>query len=301
MEKHIQKNSVQLFGTKMRKGEIEIKTIVFIILLVIVFLALLMFPIKSIFSEILSNQNCKNSVKAATIGNVQGMDIIKEINCPTQDITLKGNEEELKRKIIEEMWTCWDNFGRGEYELFSASTEKFCVVCSNLEFDRTVKEKEIEIKDFSDYIKSKGVLQGGTLIEKMLDLQHEELRYDPNNELEIDYTINTQKDYAVVFTYAKEDFWSKGKKAVVWGTAAGTVTGIVLIATGVGSPAGIAVLAATAGVAGGVGGALHSTPEAEPGQEKGDSALWRPGIVLIENDKLPELECTHLPIKQGNE
>ena len=276
----------------------EIKALQKIILLVIILLVLSAYPIKLLFSDILANQNCKNSVKAATFGNVQGMDFIKEINCPTQYKILKGNEDQLKKQIVEEMWTCWDNFGQGQYELFSATTDNFCVVCSVLEFDRKVKEENIEIKDFENYIKSRRTLQSNSLIEKMMGTNHEELVFNSGNIPKIEYNLDTDEDYAVVFTFAKEGFWSTGKKIVVWGTAAGVVTGVVLIATGVGSFVGVAVIATTVGLTAAGTAAAVPTPEAEPDQQKGDAALWKAGIVLIEKSKISELGCTNLPIEQ---
>jgi len=285
----------------MRKGEVEIRTIIIIALLAITFFALLsLFSVKTLFSDILANQNCKNSVRAAMLGNVQGMDFAKEINCPTQYKTLKGDEEQIKKQIAEEMWTCWDNFGQGKYELFSATTDNFCAICSVIDFDKTAKEGNIEINNFEEYIKSRRVLQSNSLVEKMMGIKHEELMFNPESMPTIEYNIDTEKEYSVVFTYAKEGFWSTGKKAVIWGTAAGVVTGVVLIATGVGSPVGIAVIAATVGIAGAATAAAVPTPEAEPDQQKGDAALWKAGIVLIEKGRISELGCTNLPIEQGN-
>jgi len=291
---------------KSKKG-VAIQTVIIISVIVITFFVLLgfLYPAKMAITDALLKQNCRNSIFAHRIGNIQGADFIKDINCPTEYETIDGTEAEIKEDLATEMWDCWDKFGRGEAELFQATTEKFCAVCTIVEFGPSARNRELEIDDFSTYIKEKKVFRQNSLIEKVGGFAHAEYMFNPEDLTEFEnlkFTIDTKNDYAIMFTYAKESFWSRTKRAIVWGSVGagvGAVAGAAIwIATdGIGAPifVGLTILG---GVAGSTIGAAVPTPEAEPGQEKGQSALWIPGIVLIQKEAIPELGCTYLPVEQ---
>ncbi len=312
---------------KSKAAFIVTQSLVIMATLVMVFIILVysLYPIKLAITDILINTNCKRSVKTHSLMNVQGIDIVKELNCPTKRVTISGDEEEIKEEIAEQMWTCWDNFGRGQYELFEASKEKFCVVCSVISFDERARNRVVEINDIAEYIASKKAFGGRSLFQRMAGKTHydlilegalgstpvfvsgEDLTEETEKQVfkDMEFTMNTTKDYAVVFTYAKEDFWSKGKRTAVWATVgftAGVIGGIVIFATaGTALPVliGVGVLIPSLAAGGAVGGFFAPTPiPTEEAQQKGQSALWIPGLILIENDQIKELECTYLPIEQ---
>jgi hypothetical protein len=310
---------------KTKKGVIVISTLVITLLLIITFIIILFFmhPIKLVLTEILSNQNCKNSVRANSLMNTQGIELVEEINCPTKYKTIDGDEEQVKEKLAEEMWTCWDNFGRGRYELFEASSEKFCVVCSMVEFGSKARNHVVEIDDFSEYLLLGEPFKGQSFFERMIDesilsfkymafgkeerISGQELSEKIETEAfdEMKYTINTNNEYAILFTYAKESFWSRTKRIQVWGqvgATAGAVAGGALWISSAGAGGGtFLALTIAGGVIGGAIGGAVPTPEADPDQIKGQSALWTPGIILVEKELIPEIGCTYLPIDQGTE
>ena len=320
---------------KSKAAFIVTQSLVVISTIVIVFILLMynLHPIKLAITDILINTNCKRSVKAHTLMNVQGINIVQELNCPTKYKTITGDEEKIKEAIAEEMWTCWDNFGRGQYELFEASKEKFCVVCSVISFDERARNRVVEVQGISEYIASKKVFGDRSLFERMTGKMLDDIKIDKGRSggagatgifgdgtestsqgttegnadgmyADVEYKINTNKDYAVVFTYAKEDFWSRGKRVLIWttvGFAVGAIAGIVIIATaGTAAPVliGVGILIPTLAAGGAAGGLFSDTPDAEGAQQKGQSSLWIPGLILVENNKTKELECTYLPIEQ---
>jgi hypothetical protein len=253
---------------------------------------------KKNLSNIIDKTSCKQSVRLHKESNIQGVELIKSINCPTENVILAEKDpEKLKKEIADRMWTCWDNFGRGEYELFSAQSEKFCVVCSVIDF----KYKQRELTDFSGYL-MKTPFPGDsekTYFEMLSGISTNQAAHNPDPSLidptaNSEDTISTDDDYAIIFIYAKQSYWGRMKRAGVWGTVGlvtGSVIGIALIATGVGSGAGFAVLAVTGAAAGGAIGGLSTNKNAD----------WQAGLVLIPytEQEVSNLGCDILPIKQS--
>ena len=268
------------------------KTLMFMIIIIASLLIILFLwhPIfKFIINMLLPAQTCKMSVWSNTAFNVQGIEFVKNINCPTQYKTLEGDEEKLKKQIADEMWMCWDNFGQGKYELFDAKTEKFCVVCSVIEFE----DKNEKIEDFVDYLinapfKGKDYK---TYYEAFTGYatQPEKIEETPEN---FNDAIDTSKKYAISFVYAKQDYWSRLERAGVWGTVGLTVglaAGGILLVSGYGTIAGVAILAATLGTAGAIGGAASG----------GANADWQAGITILPFEDMKDLDCTYIPSTQN--
>ncbi len=264
-----------------------------IIIIVIVSLIVILFLWQPIFklvtTKLLPSQTCKASVWSNAAFNIQGIEFVKNINCPTQYKILKGDEDKLKKQIADEMWQCWDNFGQGKYELFDPKTEKFCVICFVLEFE----DKNEKIDDFVDY------LINAPFKGKEYNSYYEAFTGYTSNPVKTEETpenfndaIDTSKKYAVSFVYAKQDYWSKLERAGVWGavgTGLGLAVGGILLVSGYGSIAGVAILAATLGAAGaGIGAASG-----------GANADWQAGITLLPFEDIKDLDCTYLPSTQN--
>lgn len=84
---------------------------------------------------------CKTSVAAYSkllTSGISGavLDPKEQINCPVRRIDLSG---EAKKEIADEMFHCWDNYGKGKLTLFSEQEKAFCGVCSIIEFKDTGK------------------------------------------------------------------------------------------------------------------------------------------------------------------
>lgn len=273
-----------------KKGVTKTLMAMIIILATLIVILFLWHPIfKLVTTKLLPAQTCKASVWSNAAFNVQGIEFVKNINCPTQYKILKGDEDKLKKQIADEMWQCWDNFGQGKYELFDPKTEKFCVICSVLEFE----DKNEKIDDFVDYLINapfKGS-EYNSYYEAFTGYatQPEKIEETPEH---FNDAIDTSKKYAVSFVYAKQDYWSKLERATVWGVAGlatGIAVGTILTISGYGTVAGIAILAATLGTAGAIGGAASG----------GANADWQAGITFLPFEDIKDLECTYLPSAQN--
>ena len=97
-------------------------------------------------TDIADREKCRASVRAyASINSMPGggaMADESKIDCPTKYLTIQTDEnKQVRRDVADLMVECWDNFGRGELDLFTSpgvvdvSGEKFCVLCSVFEFE----------------------------------------------------------------------------------------------------------------------------------------------------------------------
>ena len=106
-------------------------------------------------------------------------------------------------------------------------------------------------------------------------------------------TIDTSKDYAVVFTYLKErGVWDKVFTATVAGTS-GLVAGGVLAGLFTGGVGWVALGAASAAGWAGFGIGLWAAPAQD--------VEWHPGTVLLPYQSqaiMDQLNCETLPAKQ---
>jgi hypothetical protein len=259
--------------------------------------------------ESAGKSECKSSVQANALARSKWLGISwdQAITCPTQEKKVPGkNEKKAFRMMADEMYKCWDNFGRGKLELFpteSGTETDYCVLCTVMEFDTKGKElhgfwnflieEDAPLAGHSYYQEFTGIAP--TDVVENADGTKTTLDNFRNDEKNM---INTDHSYAVMYTYSKETgIWDRKWKGGVLGTV-GLVAGLV---AGSFVPGGfmITVPAALAlgGAAGGGGFAygLFSGPSL--------SAGWQPGIHLIPYDSghISKLGCTELPVKQTSE
>jgi len=151
----------------------------------------------------------------------------KLIDCPADEVVLKGSEEEIKFQLAEEMRLCWKDYGRGKLNLFKDKEEFFCSICSFI----TTKE-DVKVKDFSTYLLETDVRgKDFTYMDYISDFNTKDAervlgsKYDTEVERVSGYDVDLKKneDYAVLFIYIKDrdlvDTYLK-KAKVIGGTAA---------------------------------------------------------------------------------
>jgi hypothetical protein len=74
---------------------------------------------------------CPEIATHYAVNAVSKGEILTDINCPTEFVTDETiNEERAKQVIAKEMVTCWDMWGKGEYQLFNDQEGVYCHVCS---------------------------------------------------------------------------------------------------------------------------------------------------------------------------
>lgn len=132
------------------------------IILVLLSLGLLYFVITGGYIPFLSGsgskQACKNWV------DLQSLSLFKEFRnlkspCLTYEDTIKNvkDEKEIYKKLADNMYECWDTYGRGEadfYKYIDWSGTKFCRVCSEVKIssDLTQDKRNIDIDKFEQYL-----------------------------------------------------------------------------------------------------------------------------------------------------
>ncbi|MFH1182452.1 MAG: hypothetical protein V1702_05830 [Candidatus Woesearchaeota archaeon] len=157
------------------------------------------------------NNACKTSVienSQARIMNLMGNEEwSSEIKCPVQEITIdESDDEKIMEQTAEAMYTCWDNFGKGELNIFptvKGAQDVFCAICSEITYTKNDKS----IPEFTQYLMdnnppySKDSYYKEFTARLPTEEETKELSaniYDVNS-----ITIDTKNKYAVLFVYAK--------------------------------------------------------------------------------------------------
>lgn len=248
-------------------------------------------------------QTCRKSVEMHASSHVYGIETIEGFTCPPKNMTVKeDDEEEIKRIIADEMAECFWKFGENKLELFGGKKvgiNKFCALCSHVKFRGDAEGKEIT--DFSDFLTDEDVppkYGEGSYADYLIGEPT-----DPDQVKKIEDRSTTQiytdSDYGVIFVYSKDSYVHKVlTKAFggALGASAGLVGGSILLLfpePTFTKAAGVALISAAAG-----GGGLLVGEEV--GAEK--SADWQSAVIVIEYtpENLQKLDCTRLPVSQGN-
>ncbi|MEK6920795.1 MAG: hypothetical protein AABX82_02845, partial [Nanoarchaeota archaeon] len=215
-----------------------------------------------------------------------------DVACPAEYYTLETTDpERIKKELGDAMASCWYKMGEGAYEVFDTNLddEQYCVICSVTEFDSAPQE----ISGFASYLEKNQApilytqktgetyfaYMQGFASDTSLDILFQEETRD---------VIKTEYDYAAIFFYTKRGYMDK-----IMSTGAGATLGLIgggiLIATGVGAPAGI-ILAGSTLVGAGTGAYLGSEKTAD-----WESAV---GVYPYTVDALRQLNCHILPVEQ---
>jgi len=286
--------------------------IIFLILLII--FSLFFIKIKDVFNRSPIKKMCKADVYAKAAMGIKPLkfvqraaqllenkgEIISDVNCPTQNVTIKENldtsqgQENAKKEIAIAMYDCWDQFGEGQYELFDITTgiEMYCVMCHYITFE----DKDKRIDDFIDYLQENTIPKDNevTYYDYLTGFQTSEVikgfEQDVKGYIESHNVpeIYTRYDYAVTYFYYKKSYFDKLRASTV-GTVVGSFVSVIVA---IFVPGG-QVLAPVIMFAGGLGGFVLGSDTA---------ADWKSGVMLLpmDADKLFELGCTYLPGKQSD-
>ncbi len=260
---------------KNKKGDMVWNRLVGIILITIAFIILVIlitrfFPV---FVGELGPQVCKTSVdlKASyiekSLEEKAGSALlygVPQLKCETQYecITMGGecpkgyfettakDEEQIKKRLADSMYRCWDQLGRGQKNFFERdlTKEQYCVFCSVITFDSKIQEEYPEIGGLANYFATEK--RFGTnltywqhfITPKGVPKETAQTKYDPE--------IQTDKDYLIVYSLIERDHL---KRSLTAGTVGGIASwGIVPATTKAG--AGLGTLAGPGGTL--VGGTI---------------------------------------------
>ena len=250
-------------NTRFKKKAQEYQFGMAIITVVIIILAIsVILIIRDQQDQAVFDLKCTQSIDAH-IWDVKMNFAPKPIQCPTQYITVKEKEStEIMKQLARQQVLCWNQWKKGEENLFAEDEGIFCHVCYVDEF----KHKNINIDDYENFLRNhkvSEVVQGGFFEEDMFLIDYlvpygtekfEEIIGDQEEAQENlqKVTINTSKDQAVIFFYVEgetkiHDFAEK--------TLPASVVGGVLVA-GAGAVGLISAGVATGGVAIAVAGVV---------------------------------------------
>jgi len=226
------------------------------------------------------------------------------INCPKtelkltkKDIEAKGaltKEDMIKRKLAEELRLCWYKTGEGKLKPFKGESGRFCLICSEIEFDKNVQEKAPEIRNFIKYLaetdmpkantKYLDYLTGAGANEK-LTINTAKLKWDGKKG--ITDKIKTSEKYSVIFAINKKGFWAAPTSAIgsaLIGGAIGCKTSALLTAIPFVGWGTAAIICGGSIIGSAVGGYVLGT-------SLEDEYLT---ITLTETKNIPKMRCSYL-------
>ncbi len=305
---------------KKRGFETDFVVKVVVMLVIILIFIFILAKYKGAFAESTAEQVCKNSIYASSISNVlPGIKLGNpDIKCPMQNVTIEGGKREIILSTTKYMYGCWDMYYDGQKELFQSGKEstikkvygqeqKFCAICYKIKFkhkDIFVPADEILLYQVQNTIpKDKGLPQ-----EQKRTYQQYFSEYVTDKSMILEDIkqvndkgmINSNEEYAIIYTMTKKDYLSQMEKAVgasVGGAVGTTIIMAAVFGTGV-LTGGLGLL--TIGVAVAAGGGLGYAVLSE-GNVMKDSD-WVSAMVMIpyEPETLKNLNCTYVPAMQGN-
>lgn len=286
---------------KSRKGFVQADFVAIIIILVA--LVLLFFLLRKIFvSADLTTEEmkCRESIgKYIVAKTLTKGDFNTQIECPTWfDTITEKNEYTIKKEVAEKMRRCWSIWYEGKNELFKEDY-LYCHPCYIIDF----KEKDKKISGMNLFLAEETIPYSNlSYMDYLAGFSTPNIKsyYDENiNQIEQDkaFVIDTNKQYAVFFVYAKGedaidniknklggDFPSAGIAAGIGGTG-GFLFAVFVIGASATGPIAVILIGAGAIISGAI--AYFS----------GEPPQWMSLIALREYnvDKLKDIGCEVSP------
>ena len=292
------------------------RAMMFTFLLLLVGFILLKFEtnIADAYQRAMIKQTCKASVETHTALKMRFADFSGDIKCPTEKVAIKNKDENLaKKQIANAMFDCWDQFKRGEGDLFSDDSV-YCTVCHRISLDKSIK-----VNGFTDYLAKTNTPGQKTSYLQFLTPEKTEnsdyLNEKAKNNINDAIDASKNSEYAVIFEYVKgkrylDDFIAKAPHTVGSGTLIGVGFAVIwkspLVGTAVAAftgPFAPIVFPYATAITAGVGGILVGTGSIWYVISKyyaGVSFDHISSISLIPYDaqSLRNLNCKEIPIKQ---
>ena len=250
---------------------------------------------------------CKRSVDLASIKLVSNLGMLQDtygnkvqLDCSTEYVDYSDIEdpEDAKKIIADKMVDCWDLYGEGKKDIFDTKQGNYCIVCSRLTF-----EDELEIKDFTEYLKTKPApYKGGydywTYFHDFEVIDYELVEVD-NTLLGIEETMYIDYPLAVMYVMEKKMNVKKAVTSTTLGSVRGAgataaVAGVATLAILCSNPftclpsAALYVGAIGAG-AGAIGGGIAGYSIGFGKNLESDAK-----VMLWNYDNIKDLNCTYM-------
>jgi hypothetical protein len=278
----------------------------YLIILVVVLLLLggLFAGIFALWRERMDSQTCRQSIELHAKTGFSNSKTYDSFKCPPRYVTVQdADKEAIKSKTAQMMADCYWKFGENKYNLFEGGLVgeyRFCALCHHITFKGSAKGQKID--DFRKYLMTQPVSSKygqGTYADYIMGRPT-----DPKEITEITMPgtveIDTSHEYGVMFIYVKNEHLYKVLSGL-WGAgiAGGGAASVALYTGGAVmllNPVGLVKLSAITIISAAAGGAIGSSV----GNDK--PADWQSAVLLIPYDEenIRKLDCTQLPIPQGN-
>lgn len=289
--------------------------VVVLIVLMIIVLMMMVFEgrIGELYQSTLNKNICKASVYSQHLGTIKNIALPSDIKCPMQRIQINQKDpEQIKRELADNYARVCDEFGKGELDLFGGRETTFCVIRDKISF----KHKDIKIENFAQYLTDTDMPKKDISYAQFCSgykTERGEEFFEGNINQLGESTIDTNKEYAIIFVYVKGEEELREAAKYLFGDSIahkGMYLGIGLMfagyglsATGAGSIVGIPlaftgkiILYGGATLLGGSGLLNYFTNE--------DIKMeWASFFIIREfnEEELKELPCDYLPAEQYEE
>src|SRR3989338_1382171 len=118
---------------KTNKKAMQMEFLLGLIILGLVLVVLLLFYQKTAAVGTAQNipDTCRKSIEINAIGNIGGMELYDEVQCPTEYVSVESTDpDDIKEEAADALAECWYKKGEGEYEVFETQfgTTQYCVL-----------------------------------------------------------------------------------------------------------------------------------------------------------------------------
>ena len=178
---------------------------VYLIAFSVLLIVFIMFQgkLKETYDRVVRKSDCKTSVKYNDLTHIKTLPGSDFINCPLQNITIKEKDrEKIKEELANLYFDVCDEFKQGNANLFN-DEKVYCVIRGHIKF----KNKGMIINDFGNYlsnteISGKKMTYSEFCSGYKTERADKALRLQDAEQLK-GVSIDTSKEYAIIFVYAK--------------------------------------------------------------------------------------------------
>jgi hypothetical protein len=228
------------------------------------------------------------------------------INCPTKELSVNGEQEEVNEYLAKELKRCWGQWGRGQYALFGRENGTYCHVCSVVEVSGVA-----QVQGLPQYLDTHKATKDLTYSQYLTGTKTGEYFQNEGTKAVSAISMPTDKPLAVVFYHAKGRtqlqairdmiFGSPAQGAAMGAAAGGTAAGAALFGVGVvagvvGAPVVIGGFVAStvmlAALSAGAAGGLWVSIEGRTEFDTMSAVVIRP----LDRNNISAIGCVYAPV-----
>jgi hypothetical protein len=200
--------------TDSKKAELSASTWLALIIIIITTILAIYYitKIKSTLQGAADGDCAAAVANAAQVNKLYGREYAVNIKgCNTKNLAIVRNEysddnnrakEQIKRRIANEMYLCWKQWGYGQYDLYNESGN-YCYPCATISLDAETKTLfGSKIEGMGEHLR-KSKIGDRTYQEILAGYSSNEA--EKNDKLtQVNWDVPTEKDLALLFTYSKQ-------------------------------------------------------------------------------------------------